>query len=196
MSEFNVTLRDLGESYVEQHVVKKKKRLFELSGAGWLTQSCVTFPSVCRDQRETSTAHLMNDNKLPIVIVKVWCENAAHVTFIIKVVVFLLFFSLEWSMENVISELSSLDASVRWRLEYTASTWYLYIYFIWDCWICFIFIYIFVLCYVMPMWMLHEYIPLLSSQQIYQLRIRWLLSQMTLTGNFIQVCSINVYGVS
>lgn len=42
----------------------------------------------------------------------------------------------------------------------------------------------------------HECIPLLSSQQMDQLRIRWALSQMTLTSHFIQVCSINFKGVT
>lgn len=105
-------------------------------------------------------------------------------------------------MENVISELSSLDADVCWRLEYSASNWdftsyrkYVYSVYV-ELWLLKMFFYIFDSCYVMPMWMLHEYIPLLSSQQMYQLRIRWLLSQMTLTSKFIQVFSINVHEVS
>lgn len=50
--------------------------------------------------------------------------------------------------------------------------------------------------YGMAMWMFSRTHSSAFSQQMDQLRIRWLLSQMTSTGNFIQVCSINFYGLS
>lgn len=40
--------------------------LFELSGDCWFTQNYVTLLA-CSDRYETSTAHLMNYNKMPIV---------------------------------------------------------------------------------------------------------------------------------
>lgn len=48
----------------------------------------------------------------------------------------------------------------------------------------------------MAMWMFSRTHSSAFSQQMDQLRIRWLLSQMTSTGNFIPVCSINFFGLS
>lgn len=87
-------------------------------------------------KRKTSTAYLMNDNKLPIVTLKVCCENVqkankAHVSFIMEEFFFFFFCILAFSLWNNPWKMSlvaftdcllwAVDADVQWILEYTAS---------------------------------------------------------------------------
>lgn len=157
MSRPFVSCEFSGGRYVEQNAFQ----IFDwcILGAGWFIHCCVTL-SVCGDQAETSRPSLINDNKVPVTLKEIYRKHKMQ----------FLPFGNEWKWQEYTDSSVQPGQNRACLLVYGAAnsknktTTAPPCTLLWPCgWT-------------------HSSA---FSQQMDQLRIRWLLSQMTSAGSFM-----------